>query len=117
MFKALVNLEQAFVLADDEAETIDTFVALLDSKPFLSVYADYISERGQTNRKALSLAITDAIAQQGGVAGFIDLPLEGIFGNTHLMMQDDNNDVIAAMIIDWIGINVVTESDPPGDGS
>lgn len=117
MFKALVNLEQAFIVADDEAETIDAFVTLLDSKPFLSVYADYISERGQTNRKALSLAITDAIAPQGGVAGFIDLPLEGIFGNTHLMMQDDNNDVIAAMIIDWIGTHVVTESDPPGDGS
>ena len=114
LFNALVNLEQAFILSDSEEETINAFVALLDGKPFLSIYADYIDERGQTNRKILSQDITDAIIQQGGIAGFIDLPQEGIFGNTHLMMQDNNNDVIAGKIIDWLSANVpVEQNDTP----
>lgn len=113
LFKAVINLEQAFIAADDEEETVNAFVALLDGKPFLSVYADYIEERGQTNRKILSQAITDAIIQQGGVAGFIDLPQEGILGNTHLMMQDNNNDAIAEKIIGWLGTNVPVEPNEP----
>jgi len=76
-----------------------------------SVYADYINEGGQTNRKALSEAITDAILQQGGVAGLIDLPAQDVFGNTHLMMQDNNNEFIAAQIMDWIDTNVDTQTD------
>jgi hypothetical protein len=109
LFKAIINLEQAFITADSEQDTIDELVALLDGKPFLSVYADYIEERNQPGRKALSLAITDAIIQQGGVADFIDLPERGIFGNTHLMMQDNNNDMIAGLILEWIRANVVAD--------
>jgi len=106
LFKALINLEQAFIAADSEPATVSAFAALVGNRPFLSVYADYIAERGQTARKELSQAITDAIAAQGGVAGFIDLPAQGISGNTHLMMQDDNNDMIAGQIIDWLMAHV-----------
>jgi len=112
-FKAVVNLEQAFITSDSEEATVNAFVALLDGKPFLSVYADYIEERGQTARKELSQAITAAIIQQGGVTGFIDLPQEEIYGNTHLMMQDNNNDVIADKIIDWLRANVPVEPNSP----
>jgi pimeloyl-ACP methyl ester carboxylesterase len=107
LFKALINVEQAFIAADSEPATVEAFAALVGKKPFLSVYADYIAERGQTARKELSQAITDAILAQGGTAGFIDLPAQGIFGNTHLMMQDNNNDVIAGKIIEWLAANVV----------
>ena len=30
------------------------------------------------------------------------LPEEGMFGNTHLLMVDDNNAEIAARIIEWL---------------
>ena len=117
LFKALINVEQAFITADSEPETVSAFAALVGTRPFLSVYADYIEERGQTARKELSQAITDEILALGGVAGFIDLPAQGIVGNTHLMMQDNNNDAIAGQIIDWIGLNVtaerVTDAGPP----
>ena len=109
LFKALINVEQAFIAADSEPETVGTFAALVGVKPFLSVYADYIEERGQTARKELSQAITDEILAQGGIADLIDLPAQGITGNTHLMMQDNNNEVIAGQIIDWIATNVSTE--------
>ena len=110
LFKALINVEQAFIAADSEPETVSAFAALVGARPFLSVYADYVEERGQTARKELSQAITDEILAQGGVAGFIDLPAQGIVGNTHLMMQDNNNEVIAGQIIDWIATNVTTEA-------
>jgi len=117
LFKALINVEQAFIAADSEPATVSEFAALIGPKPFLSVYADYIEERGQTARKELSQAITDEILAQGGVAGFIDLPAQGIMGNTHLMMQDNNNDVIAGQIIDWIRVNVAPEMVPDSSGS
>jgi hypothetical protein len=111
-FQALVNLEQAFIAADSEPATVAAFAALVGNRPFLSVYADYVAERGQTARKELSLAITDAILAQGGMAAIIDLPAEGIRGNTHLMMQDNNNDVIAGKIIHWLQ-NVLPVANPP----
>jgi hypothetical protein len=50
-------------------------------------------------------------AQNGGRGHVISLPEElGIFGNTHLMMQDDNSDVIADLILDWLAANVARES-------
>ncbi len=110
LLKALVNLEQAFITADSEPETVSAFATLVGNRPFLSVYADYIEERGQTARKQLSQAITDEILAQGGVAGFIDLPAEDVFGNTHLMMQDNNNDVIAGQILAWIHAYVAGET-------
>lgn len=106
LFKSVINIEQAFI-TDGDAEDV---ASLLTGKPLLSVYADYIEARNQTARKELSQAITDAILSKGGIAGFIDLPAQGIMGNTHLMMQDNNNDVIADQIIDWLSIHVPTNN-------
>jgi hypothetical protein len=36
------------------------------------------------------------------------LPDIGIKGNTHMLMQDDNNLDIADILIDWIGKHVTT---------
>ena len=103
-FKALVNLEQAFITD----ATAEEFAILVGSRPFLSVYADYVEERGQTNRKILSQEITAAIQANGGTADFIDLPEQGVHGNTHLMMQDNNNDEIAGQILEWLTEKVTT---------
>ena len=32
----------------------------------------------------------------------IDLPKQGITGNTHMMFQDDNSDQIAGLIQTWL---------------
>jgi hypothetical protein len=34
LFKAVINLEQAFIAADDEKEIVNASVALLEGKPF-----------------------------------------------------------------------------------
>jgi len=50
---------------------------------------------------------TQTTAELAGEASpastLLSLPDEGISGNTHLMMQDDNNGEIADRILTWIG--------------
>lgn len=48
----------------------------------------------------------DAIDKEGGNASVVDLPKEGIEGNTHFMFQDKNSDEIAVHIEDWLKENV-----------
>lgn len=71
-------------------------------KRFLAVYGDYIDSRGQTGRKDRCRAAVAALDAAGHDATMLDLVERGIRGNTHLMMQDDNADAIAAMLARWL---------------
>ncbi len=73
--------------------------------PYLAVYGDYIKERGQTNRYEACKTTAKILNDNGGNGTVITLTELGITGNTHLMMQDKNNDVIANIIMDWIEQN------------
>ena len=42
----------------------------------------------------------------GGSATVVDLPKEGITGNSHFLFQELNNDVIADHVEAWIQANV-----------
>jgi pimeloyl-ACP methyl ester carboxylesterase len=69
----------------------------------LGIYADYVVERGQENRKAGTEAAAALYVAQGRAGEVISLPEDlEIHGNTHMMMQDNNNDFIADLIIGWI---------------
>ena len=70
--------------------------------PFLGVYGDFIDERRQTGRKEAVQKTIELIRKHKSQAEMIDLPALGINGNTHLMMQDYNNQEIAKLIMDWI---------------
>lgn len=48
----------------------------------------------------------EAYTAQGGNCTVVDLPQEGITGNSHFMFQELNNDVIAEHIENWILENV-----------
>jgi len=71
--------------------------------PFMCVYGDYVDERGQTGRKEATQTTADLAGETNPASTLLSLPDEGISGNTHLMMQDDNNGKIADRIITWIG--------------
>ena len=71
--------------------------------PFMGVYGDYVDERGQTGRKEATQTTADLAEETNPASTLLSLPDEGISGNTHLMMQDDNNGEIADRIITWIG--------------
>lgn len=67
------------------------------------VYGDYVDSRNQGNRKIGTEAAAALFASNGGVGDVVSLPDDyGLFGNTHLMMQDDNNGFIADLILAWI---------------
>lgn len=70
---------------------------------FMGVYGDYVAERGQTGRRAASRTTADLAAETTPASTLLSLPDEGVAGNTHLMMQDDNNGEIADRILGWIG--------------
>ncbi len=94
--KALVLIEPAGIGDPEKA-------AALKDVPMLLVYGDYIEEdaRWPTIR-----ANTDEFLEQvkaaGGTVDIIDLPAEGIEGNSHMLMMDKNNLEIAAMVDDWL---------------
>ena len=69
---------------------------------FMGVYGDYVEERGQTSRKEATQTTADLAEETNPESTLLSLPDEGISGNTHLMMQDDNNGDIADRIITWI---------------
>ena len=69
--------------------------------PFLAVYGDYIEQRGQTGRLQACRETARLVNAAGGQGRLLELTREGIFGNTHLLMQDDNSAEIAARIIAW----------------
>ncbi|WP_229722633.1 hypothetical protein [Haloferax sulfurifontis] len=70
--------------------------------PFMGVYGDYVDERGQTGRKEATQTTAELAGKTSPASTLLSLPDEGISGNTHLMMQDDNNGEIADRIISWI---------------
>ena len=71
--------------------------------PFMGVYGDYVGERGQTGRKEATQTTAELAGEVSPASTLLSLPDEGISGNTHLMMQDDNNGEIADRIFTWIG--------------
>ena len=47
----------------------------------------------------------DTINRNGGNATLVELPKIGIYGNTHFLMQDLNNDVLADLFYRWLREN------------
>ncbi len=87
----------------------DDFPALA-GKSMLGIYGDYIDHRNQSGRKAATEEAAGLFNRNGGVGDVISLPDDyDIFGNTHLMMQDDDSDLIAQMIMYWITHNLVAQ--------
>jgi len=76
--------------------------AAVPDVPFLAVYGDYIASRGQSGRMAACQATADLAQAAGQPSDLFSYPAMDIFGNTHLLMQDDNNDEIAADVIAWL---------------
>jgi len=74
----------------------------------LSVWGDHSfgfpSRNGDDRRNGCDASIK-AIAAAGGNARFLLLPEEGIKGNSHMMMLENNNLQIADLVIAWIAKN------------
>lgn len=61
-------------------------------------------------RLKMAREFVSAINRHGGNATLVKLPKIGIRGNSHFLMQELNNDVIAAHVAKWLE-ETVTPSD------
>ncbi|WP_412519737.1 hypothetical protein K8Z49_17245 [Actinomadura madurae] len=98
MVKAVVALEPGGA-PDPGREDIS---AMRDT-PVLCVWGDHIddSEVWSDLRRSCQ-RYWQAQSDQGGIAETIDLPREGITGNSHMIMMDRNSDLVGARIQQWL---------------
>lgn len=94
-------------------EVSDSEFKKLTEIPIVIYFGDYIPEKPSRNlgdenwRVRLSMAkkFVEIINKHGGNATLVELPKLGIKGNTHFLMQDLNNDVIADLFDKWLNDN------------
>lgn len=85
----------------------------LTKKPIVIYFGDYIPESNATTlggsnwevRLKMAREFVKAINRHGGNATLVELPKIGIRGNSHFLMQELNNDVIAAHVAKWLQQN------------
>ena len=81
--------------------------------PIVIYFGEYIPEEPSKNlgdenwrvRLAMAKKFVETINKHGGNATLVELPKLGIKGNTHFLMQDLNNDVIADLFDKWLKEN------------
>ena len=93
----------------------EQYQRLLDADiPIVVYFGDYIDNGPEDiqstgfwkNMRDGALAFAEQYNADGGNATVVDLPKEGITGNSHFMFQEMNNDVIADHVEAWIQENV-----------
>ena len=100
LVKATINVEgsQSRIPTDEE-------IAAYESVPDLEVFGDNVIgnlvSTGQPRYDARK-AVVERINAAGGDASIVMLPEIGLHGNTHMLMQDENNLRIANWLLDWI---------------
>jgi len=81
----------------------DVVAAAVADKPFLFVYGDYLDATPLWQRLcAAGQDYVDSLARHGARVDVWRLAEQGIAGNSHMPMMDDNSDDIAARIGAWI---------------
>ena len=93
----------------------ENYQKLLDAQIPIGIYfGDYIDNGPEDiqstsfwkNVKDAAFAFAEAYNADGGYCTVVDLPQEGITGNSHFMFQEMNNQEIADHIENWIQSNV-----------
>lgn len=80
--------------------------AVLKDTPMVAVFGDFIEQDSRwPTIKGNVVRFMDAVAKSGGKTTVIDLPRQGIRGNSHMMMMDKNSDQVAEVIQKWLADN------------
>ena len=110
LVRALVNVEGRCNLAQSGEEPADVDADLVNRSfsraALLTVYGDHVIGDAiwEPNRQGCVEAV-DAISERGGTAFNMDLPEQGLVGNSHMLMMDKNNIEVADLILAWIEEN------------
>lgn len=95
--KAVITVEPS------GAPPATTDVTALQGVPHLFVWGDHIAQSPVWQRFiAAPAAYRDAIAKAGGSVDWLELPKQGIAGNSHMTMMDRNSDQVAGLVQDWM---------------
>ena len=71
--------------------------------PHLVVWGDFLEGNAfWTGGRSKVTVWQERIRAAGGVADTLDLPAEGIRGNSHMLMMDTNSDDVAARVQQWM---------------
>ena len=111
-FKGLVLVEPGICNSPSGPTYTDEQIAKLAVLPILIVFGDNLASPtgvpGPTWQERFNdcASFIARIAAAKGKAEMLYPPKLGILGNTHMIMQDKNNLVIADLIIKWINVNV-----------
>jgi pimeloyl-ACP methyl ester carboxylesterase len=75
----------------------------IKSVPHLFVWGDYLDRHAVWQRIVMTPnRYRDALRTAGGRVDLLDLPAEGVRGNSHMLMMDRNSDDIARRVEAWI---------------
>ena len=76
---------------------------VLKNIPTLMIFGDFIAQDSRWPKiRQNDLDFAAAIRAGGGSVDVVDLPDVGIKGNSHMLMMDKNNAVIADLIQKWL---------------
>lgn len=102
MVEALVNVEGQCTTAEDE----DVSSAFTDAA-LLTVFGDFVAgDPFWEPIQQTCMEVVDAINEGGGTAFNMNLPQQGLIGNSHMLMMDKNNLAVADLILNWLDENV-----------
>jgi pimeloyl-ACP methyl ester carboxylesterase len=94
---------KAIVAVESATAGIVANAPKLKNTPVLMVFGDNVEQHPRWAAfKKIDTEYANAIKAAGGSVDWINLPEIGIRGNSHMMMQDKNNDQIAEVIQKWL---------------
>ena len=94
---------RALVLVEPASTGLVEKAAALAGIPVLMIYGDYIEGDPRWPAiRARGIAFAEEVRAAGGSVEVVDLPAQGIRGNSHMIMMDRNGDEVAALVQDWL---------------
>jgi pimeloyl-ACP methyl ester carboxylesterase len=97
MVKALIAVEPSGAPNPERADA-----AKVKGVPHLVVFGDFLDKSIWPRLTPNIQKWTEAVKTAGGAADWMELPKQGIRGNTHMLMMDRNSDEIAGLVNDWL---------------
>lgn len=75
----------------------------LRAVPHLFIWGDFLDQHSFWIHSRPSVERwRDALVGAGCDVTWLELPAMGIYGNSHALMADDNSDVVAGIVLDWL---------------
>ncbi|WP_137391168.1 alpha/beta fold hydrolase [Rhodoligotrophos defluvii] len=100
---AFPDLVRGCVLVEPHGVPAPEEIARPEPRGCLLVMGDYIERAAEwPPLDAKARAALAGWAEAGGQAEIIELPKQGIFGNSHMPMMDRNSDQVAELILRWL---------------